>query len=59
MVVDRNRLVPEPRDGLADILDGFADIHDHYIARLGEPKAGGDVRPQVRDDRVAEVPKCV
>ena len=36
VVVDGDVGRPEPCDGLADVLDGLADVSDHDVAWLGE-----------------------
>src|SRR5262245_48442643 len=52
IVMDRNRAVAEPGNGLSNILHGFADGSDHHIAGLSIPELGSEILADARNSRL-------
>ena len=48
-IVDGDLRISEPCSGLADVLDGLADLRNHDIARLSEAEDWLQVEPNVSD----------
>lgn len=49
IVVNRDLVRPEPRNGLANVLNRLADRRNDHIARLREPECRFHIRPDMRN----------